>query len=159
MKQKNNKEYVLENLDKSFSHLFRAGYDGLDYAGLVLRSLIDKELNSFSPSIINKILPEYYREMKPRIIEIKQQIAELRRKKDVGEMASSQLPDLSNFDEYLKLIEELKRYYQEVVKVKPSLIELEDDLNKSQRKEWLIRVILVVITGIVSGIIAYLLRK
>jgi hypothetical protein len=107
LKQNDDEKYILENLDKAFSHLFRAGYDGLDYAGIVLRDLIDRELEDFSPKTINDVLPEYYKEMKPRIIEINQLIAELRRKKDVGGMAASELPDLSSFDEYLKLIEEL----------------------------------------------------
>lgn len=158
-KQPADKEYILENLDKSFSHLFRAGYDGLDYAGLVLRVLIDKELVGISPKTIHGVLPEYYKEMKPRIIEINEQIAELRRKKDVGTVAVTKLPDVSGFDEYLKLIEELKQYYLKIVKIKPSLIEVETDLNNDRKKEWAIRIILVIITVTISGIVAFLLRK
>jgi hypothetical protein len=101
--QKVDNKYILENLDKSYSHLFRAGYDALDYAGLYLRASIEKELTGFSPKIIHKVLPEYYRKIKPRIMEINQQIAELRKKKDVGAIASSPAPDLTDFDEYLNM--------------------------------------------------------
>ncbi|MEM2970820.1 MAG: hypothetical protein QW270_00135 [Candidatus Bathyarchaeia archaeon] len=122
-------EYILTNLDKAYAHLYRAGYDALDWAGVTLRDLIGEQLIDITPPTITQVFPEYYREIKPKILEISEKIAKLRETKDIG------APNLDSFNEYLKLIEELKGYYEKIIKIRSSLIEVEKHSRKNVIKK------------------------
>ena len=144
-------KYVLENLRKSYGHLFRAGYDALDWTGIELRDLIVEELEEFSSETILKVIPEYYQTMKPQILDFNRQIAEIRKRKDVANVDQN----LEDFDKYLKIIKAIKEDYEKIVKVKPSLIEVEKASKKKNKRYW-IGTIILAITGIV---VTYFLTK
>lgn len=146
-------EYILTNLDKAYAHLYRAGYDALDWAGVTLRDLIGEQLIDITPPTITQVFPEYYRKIKPRILEISEQIAKLRETKDIG------APNLDSFNEYLKLIEELKGYYQKIIKIRSSLIEVEKHSRKSNIKYWVLTATLTIAGAIIGAIIAWYLTK
>jgi len=141
-----NVEYVQTNLESAFNHLYRAGYDALDYSGLVLREFIENELNGFSPDVISEVLPEYYRTYRPRINKINEQIGVLRGQKDVGNAS------LERFNDYLKLNNELKSYYEEIISLKPSLI----DLQKQKKRDI---IMYPAIVGVISALIGVVLTK
>jgi hypothetical protein len=56
-------KYAVINLDKAFGHVYRAGYDLLDFISIVLRKKIRNELESISSEALATIFPEYYREI------------------------------------------------------------------------------------------------
>jgi len=67
-------QYILTNIDKAFGHVYRAGYDTVDYLSLTLKAVISEDLNAFSVDAISKALPEYYTTIKPDIEQINQEI-------------------------------------------------------------------------------------
>ena len=142
-------EYVRINLDKALGHVYRAGYDTLDWTALYKRKYISDEIAPFSLETINSIFPEYYKDMRPDLESINELIAKKRLEKDVGN------PNIENFVEYVKIVEKIHSYYDEVLKKKSSLIEYENKLKKKERRN-LIRMILVgIFLVIVSVIIGY----
>ena len=73
------------NLNKAFGHVYRAGYDTLDLTTLFLQQYIAKEIARFSLETINSVFPEYYKDIRPSLEEIKDEIGKKRRQKDVGD--------------------------------------------------------------------------
>lgn len=145
--------YTQKNLDKSYGHLYRAGYDALDWAGLVLRLEIQKELDGFSHQTLSATLKDYYTDIKPDIVKISSEIAKLREKKDVG----SPMENLKDMNKYLEMINRLKNYYEKIIHVKPSLIEIEAKENKHKQRELRNNVIINLIIALISVAIGVLL--
>lgn len=146
-------EYVSTNLGKAYDHLYRAGYDALDWSGVILRDLIAKELSGISPSTILKVLPEYYREMKRGIVEIDNKMADLRNAKDIA------APNLNNFEEYLKLNNMLEGYYRKIIDIRPSLIEVENDSKTNKKRYWAITIGLAFASVVLGAVLGYVLSK
>jgi len=59
IKKEKDENYIQINLDKVFGHVYRAGYDTLDYATLILRDKINKEVINFSSSAIQSAIPTH----------------------------------------------------------------------------------------------------
>ena len=146
-------EYVKLNLNKAFAHVYRAGYDTLDMTTLFLKQYIAKELEPFSLKTINSVFPDYYKDIRPSIEEIKDEIGKKRGEKDVGDS------NCENFQKYANLMKTLKGHHIKILKKKSALIEYENKLKKEEKEKEgknLIRMILAAIAGaIVSGIIIY----
>lgn len=142
-----NSAYIQINLDKAFAHVYRAGYDTLDWTTLFLREYIANEMKEFSLEAINFVFPEYYREIRPDIEEINEAIAKVRFGKDIGE------PNFVSFIGYVKQMKKLGDYYKEVLKKKSSLIEYEGKL----KKEWRRGLVVKILVGIGLIILGYLI--
>jgi hypothetical protein len=99
-------DYVEINLDKAFSHVYRAAYDTLDWISIILRAKINMELGTYSTSAIQASIPEYYSTMRPRIDSvIPEKIAQIRGVKDIG------VPEPKSILEYADLVIELKKSF------------------------------------------------
>ena len=61
LKEKNDPEYPDKVMEKFFGHLYRAGYDILDWLSINLRDQIAHHMNHYSHEAINAVFPEYYR--------------------------------------------------------------------------------------------------
>ena len=116
----NGDEYININMEKIFGHVYRAGYDSLDYASLILRDKINNEVAGFSPSAIQAAIPSYYSEIRPTVEKITDEIVKLRAEKDVANSS------LEEFGEYVDNIKKLHEMYDVILKAKPSLIEYTD---------------------------------
>ena len=123
-------EYVLMNMDKAIGHVYRAGYDALDWIVLVQREIMEDSFNGVSHKAISEIFPEWYREIKPDLINLSDKISKIRADKDVIE----KYRDPSEFNKYLDVVDRLKEHSKKVVAIKPSLIEYDEKEKLSQRK-------------------------
>ncbi|WP_214041495.1 hypothetical protein [Methanoculleus sp.] len=60
-------EYIKENLDAVFRHVYRALFDYLDYIRIYQKDYIYQRLEGISHQTIVSLFPEYYREILPEI--------------------------------------------------------------------------------------------
>jgi len=141
-------EYVKENLNSCFNHIYRAGYEALDWVSMILRSNIYAEIRDFSNESITAIIPEYYKEIKPDVEDLHKKIAGFRSEKDVGHR------NIGGFMEYAVRVDTLRKYHVDILKKKPALVEYDKKLNSEKRWEFVKQfIILFVIGGATAGII------
>lgn len=94
-------EYMSKNIEKAIGHEYRAYFDTIDYLTICLRELIAKELADIPYKELVTIYPEYDK-YKKVLINIPEQIAEYREKKDIG---SNEM--LKFASEYGKVVDDL----------------------------------------------------
>ena len=148
-------KYAIENLMPAYRHLYRAAYNLLDYLSIFFRDKVQDEMKSFSGETLQEIFPEYYKEIKPYfVVEAPTEISKLRSEKDIGKRNENDL------NKYTEIVERFKAYYGEIIKIKPSLIEYEDEKRKKvakdedeKRKNRLLQILIPVITAIVGAVI------
>ncbi len=114
----NPKEYSSENLGKAFGHVYRAGYDALDWLNISYFKKIDNLLKKFHREDIRDAIPHYYPNVQIRLIEIKKKIVEYRSQKDVGTL------ETNLFNGYIEKIKELDEYYEEIIAKQEQLISI-----------------------------------
>lgn len=100
------KEYMSKNIEKAIGHEYRAYFDTIDYLTICLRELISKELSGVAYKELIQVYPEYDR-YKKVLLDIPEQIAMYREKKDIG---SSEM--LKFASEYGKVVDELLKCYK-----------------------------------------------
>jgi len=144
-----NSGYVEVNLEKAFGHVYRAGYDTLDWTALYLRSYIADEMKPYSSETINSVFPEYYKDIKPDLESINNLIVDRRLKKDVGD------PHIEDFLEYIKIVKKIRRYYDSVLRKKSSLIEYEEKIKKERGIKIITELIVGVLIAIIFAFIGY----
>ena len=59
--------YVQKNLEKVFSHIYRATFELFDYIRIYQKDSIDKKLNGITNDALVSVFPEYYQERIPII--------------------------------------------------------------------------------------------
>jgi len=145
-------KYILTHIDKAFGHVYRAGYDTVDFLALTIKAIISDELDGFSVEAISKALPEYYSTIKPEIEQINLKIANYRAEKDVAQ------DDAEHLIEYIETVTKLCEYREQVSRALPSISEIEEKRkNESKirtRQDWIKRIII----GIILIIIGMLLQ-
>ena len=140
--------YIKRNIDKTLGHVFRAGYDTLDYTGIILRDKIAKELDGFSSDTIQAAIPDYYSEKRPELEEITDKIVYFRDNKDVDN------PSYEILDEYFEIIQRFDDIYKNILKAKPAMVELQ---THDKRKKWslafneLVVGLILIIIGVILG--------
>ena len=92
----------------------------MDHITILLRGKIVDDLKDFSPETIQKILPEYYTNIRPHIEDIGGKIAQLRISRNISEDTSTLYGSLMD---YASLTKELQDNYETIIRKKPSLIE------------------------------------
>lgn len=78
-----NEEYIKVNLDKALGHEYRAFFDTVDFLSITFRYKISEALKGYSYREIVEVYPEYAN-MAIRLTEIPEEIALLRKDKDIG---------------------------------------------------------------------------
>lgn len=152
-------KYAIENLMPAYRHLYRAAYNLLDYLSIFFRDKVQDEMKSFSGETLQEIFPDYYKEIKPYfVVEAPTEISKLRIEKDIGKRNENDL------NKYTEIVERFKSYYGEIIKIKPSLIEYEDEKRKKlvkdedeKRKNRLLQIIIPSITAIIGAVIGWIL--
>lgn len=147
VKEEKDEEYIKINMDKVFGHVYRAGYDTLDFATLILRDKINKEVSGFSPSAIQAAIPNYYSEIRPAVESITLDIIKLRNDKDVANRS----PEV--FDKYFQNVKNLHKMFDVILKTKPALIEYTGKRKKEQLNDTLVKVAIGIIIGVAMAII------
>lgn len=103
---KNN--YILNNLDKTLGHEYRAFFDTADWFCVICRDNINNIVSKYT---YEEICLKYtkYPEVKKRIFDISLKIADIRSDKDI----SSDIIDKVN--EYQYIMKELLSYYRDLI--------------------------------------------
>ncbi|MHA1618935.1 MAG: hypothetical protein ACTSVZ_06595 [Promethearchaeota archaeon] len=108
----------MEAFRQSLGHLYRAGYDVLDWLAITFRELISKALRFYSNKTIEKVFPNYYSKIKPKIEDISYKIAEIRENKDVDNDDHFGENAFTNFMEYYKLVSDVEQLYKNTIRNK-----------------------------------------
>ncbi|MDZ4246103.1 MAG: hypothetical protein U1D67_03180 [Dehalococcoidia bacterium] len=131
-------EYVTTNFDKSFSHLYRAAYDTLDWVALTIKKRVLSEIKDYSPDTIAAVIPNYYSDLRPRFETIlNKEIVTLRAEKDVA------VKNEENLVECAGLISELKSTLDILIDKKSAFVEHHKALKRQRWQGW-------VITGVIA---------
>jgi len=111
-------EYSIQNLRNAAAHVYRAGFEVIDFIILSLRKKIVDEIQKVSPEAIIEVFPEYYKEIRPRLEEITNKVVELR--------SSKELAYHFTFDDYISVIKEMREFYETILSKMSYLIEYEN---------------------------------
>lgn len=108
--EKDNDEYIKINLDKALGHEYRAFFDTVDFLSVTFRYKISEVLKDYSYNEIISVYPDY-EEWAVRLTEIPEEIADLRKRKDIGNTE-----DITSIvDKYKKIvIDELLHFYKTI---------------------------------------------
>ncbi len=147
IKEEKDENYIYINMDKVFGHVYRAGYDTLDYATLILRDKINKEVVDFSSSAIQSAIPTYYSEIRPSVESITSDIIKLRSNKDVAK------PSPEVFEIYFHNATKLQEILAMIRKAKPAIVEYENKRHSEKSKETVLNIVIGIIIGVVLVII------
>jgi hypothetical protein len=154
-------EYIKENLDAVFRHVYRASFDYLDYIRIYQKDYMYRRLEGISQQTIVNLFPEYYREILPEIESCLEDIPLYKASKDIGK------PDMETVERYHAKVLKMRDYCAQINKMAPALIEAESKLRgeaeQRERKESGIRraetwkyLLFTIIGAIVGGIIGHL---
>lgn len=125
-------DYSLSQLDKAVGHLYRGFFDAADWLALSIRERISLALREYSNACVMAVLPTYYHEYKPFMIEACEDIAALRGKKDIGK-DSQQIID--EVERYRAVLGRLLLIHRKVVSALPALQEYADRQAGDRRSE------------------------
>jgi len=148
--------YPQDNLLKVKAHLYRAGYDSLDYLSVGITKNILKNLEPFSNDAIVAIIPEYYSRILPDLDNISRTIAEIRASKDMDTKSD-------DFDRHIEAIEKLRLHNVGILGKMKSLIEFEARVKEQQEEERKAEsrrdVKNMIIGGLIVGIIILIIQS
>ena len=147
--------YIIDCLRKALGHEYRAFFDVADWVGVRIREIVMDLLHPFTNECISEVLPEYYKEMKPKIEWANKKIAEIRNEKDVSQNEQI-LPEIN---EYRAVIGELLKMQEIIAARMPSLVEYakKERQGRSQRLVW--EILLGVFTAAVGVFITWLCMR
>ncbi|MGV8108261.1 MAG: hypothetical protein AB2L10_02330 [Methanospirillum sp.] len=124
-KEKNG-NYIQENLDAVFRHVYRATYDLLDYIRIYQKQIIYRKMEGFSRETIVTVFPDYYPTIIPEVEQCLTKIPILKGDKDIGD------PDIEKVKEFVSITEKLHEICSLIDQKYPALIEYE---SKKQSEE------------------------
>ncbi|MEA1924870.1 MAG: hypothetical protein U9M95_03280 [Candidatus Altiarchaeota archaeon] len=143
-------DYIKDNFKKTYGHVYRSGYDALDWVTLIIRDDMIDIMKQFPLETINEVCPEYYREIKADVEQISNEIASIRAKKDVG------IDHFDNFLEYVELMKRLENHNITLTSKVNAMTEYTDKLKKEKRKEQMINIAIGIVIGLSVGGIVFI---
>lgn len=147
-----NDKSAFEEATKLRSHLRRALFDICDMLAINYRSKIINTLQEYSVEEIRSAIPQYYSEIRPRVEDISETIADLR----TGKRFSSVEEEETAVNDYPEIIKELQEFNRIINKSVPSLIEIKEKnmlAMKAKERDALIWQKIVPIASILIGVI------
>ena len=127
-------------------HLERAFFDICDMLSMNYRNKIIDILEKYTVDEINNALPSYFSEIKPRISELSEEIANLRTLRRFNE--NNELED--SVIRYSKIIEELQTYYKTILRTIPSFLEIRKKNKKNKRTDIVCKFVIPIISIVVA---------
>lgn len=154
--------------DKLLSHLKRAFYDVCDSLTINYRNKIIDFLQVYSTDVIRAALPDYYPTIRPKIETLTKKIEELR-----DEKGFCNIPADVRMNEYVEVVNEFRKYYEDVLKASPSLedlhkkeqVRLADEKNEKKREKRRIALtqylipIGAIVVGVIVAVIGWVVGK
>lgn len=128
-------DYFQKNLEKVIGHVYRAGFDALDGIVLSIKYKINKELEGIPSDIITNVFPDYYN-IKIKVLELSENVARHREKKDIGQDI------IRLYDDYVEDVEKLKGDYKKTVIAIPVIIDEFNAKKTGDRRKLYIWIIL-----------------
>ncbi|MDD4431471.1 MAG: hypothetical protein PHF61_08745 [Bacteroidales bacterium] len=125
---KSGEEYVSQNIDKAIGHVYRACYDALDWLSLNMRQEIQENLAPYSHETIKAVIPNYYSELRIKMIDHEEKISELRAGKDIASLNQESLV------EYTEIVKNLQDIRKQINNSLESLSEYEEKRNSEIHK-------------------------
>jgi hypothetical protein len=156
--------YIRTNLDKVFSHLYRATFELFDYIRIYQKDSIDKKLAGISNDALIHVFPEYYQKIKPAMEDLITKIPGYKKDKDIGD------PDIAVVKQYYASIEEMREYIRKIDAMLPALIdydtkrkaelaETDQKVRREKYKDWCVQFLIALAIIVIGVIIGYLLPK
>ena len=149
-------DYAQKQYDKAMGHLYRAFFDVADWLGLTIRHKILDLVIPYDAEVIRDVMPEYYRDVRPRIESLIQEVADIRSDKDIGQ---SKTVLITQVGEYSKRVRELMGMYSELLPKAPALAERQRKQNKSRSHKAVIKAIEIIAAVILTAIATWLLTR
>jgi len=141
-------EYIKSNLDAAFSHVYRATYEHLDYIKIYQHGAIQNNLANIHPETLATVFPEYYRDIKPRLVDAIDKIPDYRNAKNIAD------PNLEQVETYMAIVETTKKDYKKIINMLPSLNEYQAKKLRDNRKGRLIDIVLGIIIMLLGTVVA-----
>jgi hypothetical protein len=149
-------------LNEAREHMDRAGYDAFEILASNLGKTIIEKLNVYPTDVITTNFPDYYQVIKPKLIEIRANLADIRKRKKNSTTGSDESFS-SYFDQVLLLLEfnknvdfnipSLEEYQQK--KLKEEAIKKEEG-RRIRKKERIFNFFIVgIASAVISAIIVY----
>ena len=117
---------IEEQLFSVYEHVHRAYFDTCDWICIICNEAIYDELKSFESGIINEVIPDYYKIIKPFLESKKKEIAKIR--------DSKSLMGNALIDDYEPIITEIIKYYERIKSCTSSIIEIQSSREKEKKK-------------------------
>ena len=138
-------------LKEAKEHLDRAGYDALELLAANIGITIVEKLKRYDTKSITEVFPYYFTTIKPQLTDIKGIVAKLRSDKKTDSDKS--------FSAYFDQISILINIDKKVDTMIPSLDEFERKKKKEKFKTWGISILSSIASGLLVGIIMFLMAK
>jgi hypothetical protein len=144
---------IEEEFENASRHILRAGYDAAEIAATSIYERIQNLLGSYSISLINLAIPEYFEKIKPRLNEIYfNYLVNARYGKKYKKNNTQKEND---FESYEKIVVELDGLYVIILKKVPDLELAKRHEKKIDRKQLYIKIIIAAF----FALIGYLLNN
>lgn len=138
-------EYELKEVKE---HLDRAGYDAFELFASNLGLTIIKKLGKYPTDVLSIVFPDYFQVIKPKLIEIRSKLAEIRKSKKSN--------NIDSFSSYFSQIEVLLDFDKKVEYTIPAIEEFNQKKIKEKRKERIFNAVVIgIISAVAGGIIVY----
>lgn len=151
-------EQSVYELKEAKEHLDRAGYDALELLAANLGTTIIEKVSQYDNNTLTSVFPDYFTEIKPKITDIRNAVANLRSEKKIDSERSfsayfDQITELIDLDKRVDvMIPSLEEFKQKEEKT----IQKEDKKKqKERRREWIIGLLSAIISGTIVGLIVY----
>jgi hypothetical protein len=152
----NDREYLVLQIQKAYGHIYRAGYDSLDGVIVSVLARIEEEYLADIPvSSIRDVLPEYWREYRPRLEEIREKASEYRAQKDIGHVNGELFGAYQN--DALDALKIGKKIRDAQVGLQDHKLRSEKAERQSKRKDWLVKYIVPLSAAIIGSLLTWLL--
>lgn len=142
-----NDDHCDYELKEAKEHMDRAGYDALELLAGNIGIKIIKRLSDYDTDTLTTVFPEYHKEIKPKLTEIRQCVATLRSDKKINSEKS--------FSAYFDQITELIEIDKKVDIMIPSLHEYQS----KKKREKVVGKIISFVLGLLSAFILYFITK
>ena len=155
---KNDIPYCRKEYDGAKRHLLRAGSDSYEFACSEMIIFIGKLIHQYTGEEIVSVLPNYY-EMRLKVIEVQEKIAEYRTIKELELKQSNVIEEEDNdekvniFNYYRQATVELIEYTKAILNKLPFIVELHKKNTRVRNIGWIIGIVGAAI-GIAGIIIA-----
>lgn len=138
-------------LKEAQEHLDRAGFDAFEILASNLGIIIYDKLKNYSTETLTAVFPDYYKTIRPKIVDIQTKLGEIRKSK------KNSLNGINvSFTSYFEQIEILLEFNKIVDCTIPAI----EEYQKKRRRERLFNFIITgILSAVISGLIVYFITK